>query len=236
MGMSSTRNTLIRFWILSPPKMRNRLSSKERKYRVLPGSPCRPARPRSWLSTLLLSCLSVPTTCRPPIATTSIFSAPVTFLNSASMALNAPRSARAATSVVGAFSHANESRSSASRASTDRSPHSLPAVAMASVRSACVAADSSQGNKPSFTRHLPSFPPPRFFFSNAMSPSSGITTRGMSSSLTRNRAMNSALPPSRISVPRPAMFVAIVTLPLRPDCATISLSRSTFSGLALRSS
>ena len=38
------------------------------------------------------------------------------------------------------------------------------------------------------------------------------------------RAMNSALPPSRMSVPRPAMLVAIVTAPLRPACATISAS------------
>ena len=40
------------------------------------------------------------------------------------------------------------------------------------------------------------------------------------------RAMNSGLPPSRMSVPRPAMFVAIVTIPRRPACATISASRS----------
>jgi hypothetical protein len=32
--------------------------------------------------------------------------------------------------------------------------------------------------------------------------------------------------------PRPAMLVEMVTAPLRPLCATISLSRSTFSGLA----
>ena len=48
--------------------------------------------------------------------------------------------------------------------------------------------------------------------------------------------MNSGLPPRRMSVPRPAMLVAMVTAPLRPDCATISDSRWTFSGLALRSS
>ena len=36
--------------------------------------------------------------------------------------------------------------------------------------------------------------------------------------------MYSALPPSRMSVPRPAMFVAMVTVPLRPACATISAS------------
>ena len=40
------------------------------------------------------------------------------------------------------------------------------------------------------------------------------------------RAMNSELPPSRISVPRPAMFVEMVTIPSRPACATISASRS----------
>ena len=36
----------------------------------------------------------------------------------------------------------------------------------------------------------------------------------------------SALPPSTMSVPRPAMLVEIVTAPLRPACATISASRS----------
>ncbi len=41
-----------------------------------------------------------------------------------------------------------------------------------------------------------------------------------------SRAMKSGLPPSRMSVPRPAMLVAIVTAPLRPACATISASRS----------
>ena len=40
------------------------------------------------------------------------------------------------------------------------------------------------------------------------------------------RAMNSELPPSRMSVPRPAMLVAIVTMPSRPACATISASFS----------
>ena len=39
-----------------------------------------------------------------------------------------------------------------------------------------------------------------------------------------------------MSVPRPAMFVAMVTAPRRPLCATISDSRSTFSGLAFSSS
>ena len=39
-------------------------------------------------------------------------------------------------------------------------------------------------------------------------------------------AMNSALPPSMMSVPRPAMLVATVTAPLRPAWATISASRA----------
>ena len=38
--------------------------------------------------------------------------------------------------------------------------------------------------------------------------------------------MTSGLPPSRMSVPRPAMLVEMVTAPLRPACATISASRS----------
>ena len=38
--------------------------------------------------------------------------------------------------------------------------------------------------------------------------------------------MNSGLPPSRMSVPRPAMLVETVTAPLRPACATIDASRS----------
>lgn len=40
MGRSATPKVFIRFWILSPPKMRNRLSSRDKKYLVLPGSPC----------------------------------------------------------------------------------------------------------------------------------------------------------------------------------------------------
>ena len=46
------------------------------------------------------------------------------------------------------------------------------------------------------------------------------------------RAMCSALPPSRMSVPRPAMLVAIVTLPLRPACATISASCAWYFALS----
>ena len=41
-------------------------------------------------------------------------------------------------------------------------------------------------------------------------------------------ARNSALPPSMMSVPRPAMLVATVTAPYLPACATISASFSWF--------
>ncbi len=49
----------------------------------------------------------------------------------------------------------------------------------------------------------------------------------------RRRARCSALPPSLMSTPRPAMFVAIVTAPGWPASATISASRAACSGLAL---
>mmetsp|Transcript_30848 Transcript_30848/g.76731 ORF Transcript_30848/g.76731 Transcript_30848/m.76731 type:complete len:261 (-) Transcript_30848:1538-2320(-) len=182
---------------------------------------------------------SVPITCRPPMDTTSTFSALVTRLNSSSTLLNAARSLSAAASSVGAFSHANDSRSSASSASRDRSPHAAAAASTASFSCFSASGDRSQGNNPSFTFHLAAETPPRallFFFSKAMSPSTGATTRGIRVSRILSRARNSALPPRRMSVPRPAMLVAMVTAPLRPLCATISLSRSTFSGLALSSS
>ncbi len=49
----------------SPANLRIRSSSSERKKRDEPGSPWRPARPRSWLSMRRLSCRSVPMMCRP---------------------------------------------------------------------------------------------------------------------------------------------------------------------------
>ena len=45
-------------------------------------------------------------------------------------------------------------------------------------------------------------------------------------------ANSAAFPPNRMSVPRPAMFVATVTLPMRPACATSRLSRAAFSARA----
>ena len=54
-----------------PWKMRIRSSSQETKNWVIPGSPWRPPRPRSWLSTRRLSWRSEPITTRPPSSLTS---------------------------------------------------------------------------------------------------------------------------------------------------------------------
>mmetsp|Transcript_8499 Transcript_8499/g.26285 ORF Transcript_8499/g.26285 Transcript_8499/m.26285 type:complete len:232 (-) Transcript_8499:1236-1931(-) len=159
------------------------------------------------------------------------------------IALNASRSASVVASSVGARSHATLSRSSASSASRLLPPHASAALATAASRSAAVSALSSHGKSLGLTAHLsPVDAADAFlratepFFSKAISSSPTATTAGMSMERTMRRAMNSGLPPSRMSVPRPAMLVAMVTAPRRPPCATISDSRSTFSGLALSSS
>ncbi len=50
--------------------------------------------------------------------------------------------------------------------------------------------------------------------------------------LSRALARKSGLPPSRMSVPRPAMLVAMVTVFSRPAWATISASRSWYLALS----
>ena len=55
----------------------------------------------------------------------------------------------------------------------------------------------------------------------AASYSSGVSSGSSPRSLRAATARNSALPPSMMSVPRPAMLVATVTAPLRPASATI---------------
>ena len=60
--------------------MRIKLSSSDTKKIELPGSPCLPARPRSCLSTRLLSWRSVPTIAKPPASFTpgpSLISVPL---------------------------------------------------------------------------------------------------------------------------------------------------------------
>ena len=140
----------------SEAKMRMRSSSSERKKIEEPGSPWRPARPRSWLSMRRASWRSVPTMWRPPTATTSSCSRAVWILSS---------STRVAS----------------------RDAHSTL----------------------------------RAWKASSASPSMGASGSGPTSCL----AIISGLPPRRMSVPRPAMLVEMVTPPLRPAWATISASR-----------
>ena len=154
---SSMPSVSISLAMRSDAKMRIRSSSRDRKKREEPGSPWRPARPRSWLSMRRDSCRSVPRMCRPPAATTSSCSRAVWILSS-------------------------------------------------SVRRASVAAHSTR----------------RAWKASSVSPSMGASGSGPTSCF----AIISGLPPSRMSVPRPAMLVEMVTAPLRPAWATISASRS----------
>mmetsp|Transcript_12616 Transcript_12616/g.29004 ORF Transcript_12616/g.29004 Transcript_12616/m.29004 type:complete len:241 (+) Transcript_12616:937-1659(+) len=62
------------------------------------------------------------------------------------------------------------------------------------------------------------------------------TRAGANFCMMRFLAKNPLLPPRRMSVPLPAMLVAMVMAKARPACATISFSRVTTSGLALRTS
>ena len=62
-------------------------------------------------------------------------------------------------------------------------------------------------------------------FSNFSGSSSGV---GAARRAISSRARPSGLPPSRMSTPRPAMFVATVTAPMRPAWVTISASCSCF--------
>ena len=55
---------------------------------------------------------------------------------------------------------------------------------------------------------------------------SGSATGSRPFSVISSIALNSGFPPSMMSVPRPAMFVATVTTPLRPASAMIAASRA----------
>mmetsp|Transcript_40760 Transcript_40760/g.121592 ORF Transcript_40760/g.121592 Transcript_40760/m.121592 type:complete len:223 (+) Transcript_40760:1970-2638(+) len=217
----------------SPPKMRNRLSSKERKKRVEPGSPWRPERPRSWLSMRRDSWRSVPITCSPPSLTTSAFSTSVTALYSASIVWNASRSCSVTASLLAPRSHATIRRSSASSTARERSPHARAAASTAAAIFDAAPGDSSHGKSSGLAAQFRARGFPLRDLSTWDSSSTTETTRGMSISRSLRRAMNSGFPPRMMSVPRPAMLVEMVTQPLRPDCAMISDSRSTFSGFAL---
>ena len=141
----------------SPANRRTRSSSADRKKRDSPGSPWRPARPRSWLSMRRDSWRSVPKMNSPPASTHLL-----------------ARPARRARSSLG----------------------------------------STLGDALARSRASP-----------------GLQARAWRSS---SRARCSALPPSLMSTPRPAMLVAIVTAPGLAGLGDRSrASRSACSGLAL---
>ena len=91
----------------SEPNKRSRSSSREIKNFETPGSPCRPERPLSWLSTLRLSERSVPITYRPPASLdllSSFMSVPrPAILVAIVTALNCPAFATIAASISGFF-------------------------------------------------------------------------------------------------------------------------------------
>ncbi len=68
---SGILNVPIKLCTRAPPKTRMSESSIDTKNWVSPLSPCRPERPRSWLSIRLASCRSVPSTNSPPSSFTS---------------------------------------------------------------------------------------------------------------------------------------------------------------------
>ncbi len=64
--------------------------------------------------------------------------------------------------------------------------------------------------------------------SHSVSYCSGVSTGLSPRAFMAATARNSALPPSMMSVPRPAMLVATVTDPRRPAWATMAASRAWF--------
>jgi len=116
------------------------------KKRLLPGSPCRPARPLSWLSIRLDSCLSVPITWRPPKETTSVFSRVVIVVYSHLIAWKAVLNLIITGSSEGIFSQATDNRSSTSELDSDLSPQFFFASTTAELSNVRVSCVRSHGN------------------------------------------------------------------------------------------
>mmetsp|Transcript_61217 Transcript_61217/g.120104 ORF Transcript_61217/g.120104 Transcript_61217/m.120104 type:complete len:328 (-) Transcript_61217:1152-2135(-) len=251
---SETRKLSSTFVILSAPNVLSMGSSRLRKKRLLPGSPWRPERPRSWLSMRLDSCLSVPTTYKPPNFRTSSFSGASVAEKSALAKLMAFLMASTVGSLSGALSAAIDTSSSNSNTdsnpTTPAAPPSSSSRQSASTRAAAseialkATALKGHGKKDTAATAAESPPPsPSPEAPPAASPetsSMGVggvtpcasTPLATRPSRTRSLAIRPELPPRRMSVPLPAMLVATVTAPSLPACATTSPSLSTFSGFA----
>mmetsp|Transcript_24848 Transcript_24848/g.45429 ORF Transcript_24848/g.45429 Transcript_24848/m.45429 type:complete len:318 (-) Transcript_24848:1053-2006(-) len=241
---SETRKLSSTFVILSAPNVLSMGSSRLRKKRLLPGSPWRPERPRSWLSMRLDSCLSVPTTYKPPNFRTSSFSGASVAEKSALARLMAFLMASTVGSLSGALSAAIDTSSSNSNTdsnpTTPAAPPSSSSRQSASTRAAAseialkATALKGHGKKDTVATAAESPPSPAETSSmgvGGVTPcaSTPLATRP---SRTRSLAIRPELPPRRMSVPLPAMLVATVTAPSLPACATTSPSLSTFSGFA----
>mmetsp|Transcript_30899 Transcript_30899/g.71399 ORF Transcript_30899/g.71399 Transcript_30899/m.71399 type:complete len:200 (+) Transcript_30899:1024-1623(+) len=141
--------------------------------------------------------------------------------------------ASTAGSEIGAFSAAIETSSSSSSSGSGPSSPSDPSPRSAAAAVAMPPSafgDKGAGKNESsisdtFMAALPSMPS----VPSALSSTHPALTRP---SRIRNFAITAALPPRRMSVPRPAMFVATVTAPMRPAWLITSPSRSQFSGFA----
>mmetsp|Transcript_17814 Transcript_17814/g.45589 ORF Transcript_17814/g.45589 Transcript_17814/m.45589 type:complete len:219 (-) Transcript_17814:1389-2045(-) len=162
-----------------------------------------------------LSWRCVPTTCSPPSATTSARSSASTASNSASTASSAVRATASAEPETTGELLAARASSMSSPAGSNPSTARQAASAVAARTSA-----PALGSAGSSTSSL----------------SSSVPTADASCLRSQTRASAPALPPSKMSVPRPAMFVERVTAPRLPACAITKPSRLALSARALRTS
>mmetsp|Transcript_233 Transcript_233/g.661 ORF Transcript_233/g.661 Transcript_233/m.661 type:complete len:215 (-) Transcript_233:635-1279(-) len=159
----------------------------------------------------LLSWRWVPITWSPPLDTTSSFSGARASANSASTARKASRIAASGESAPTSMFDAAVARTDATAAASAPAGSAFAAFAASSD----VAAEGSAGKSKS---------------TSAASPAAA-TSRS-----SQDRASMPGLPPSRMSVPRPAMFVEMVTALRRPACAMMRPSRAAMSARALSTS
>mmetsp|Transcript_47732 Transcript_47732/g.113606 ORF Transcript_47732/g.113606 Transcript_47732/m.113606 type:complete len:210 (+) Transcript_47732:769-1398(+) len=206
---SSTRSVLSSGSMLLAPNTWNSLSSSARKKRELPGSPWRPARPRSCLSMRRDSCRSVPITCNPPSSSTSAFSLAQRSLNTLLDARYAARSrSMCEFGVTGPVSEATASIESSSFMFFTSPTSSLALATAASIAAFASSVSSGSGMHAEFSMIS--------ILSFDGSPFALLSSAGASFCMMRFFAKNPALPPRRMSVPRAAMLVATVIANARP--------------------
>mmetsp|Transcript_5008 Transcript_5008/g.20066 ORF Transcript_5008/g.20066 Transcript_5008/m.20066 type:complete len:279 (-) Transcript_5008:1683-2519(-) len=219
---------------------RIRSSSMERQKMVDPGSPCLPARPRSWLSTRRESCNAVPTTCKPPISRTKAASFAHCVSQSAKRSIAACRNAF--TTGFGPPCFSSSRRAASSAAVFTAPPRAKASACSTALATRSTTASGATGNAWSASATTRANPAAAradasvFELVQTLDMGSGASASRASSdpgescgnrSLSKyDRHKPAAFPPRTMSVPRPAMFVAIVTALARPAWLTISASRA----------